>query len=391
MEYVAIPAHKLIIEGAKNNRLAKTLAYASLVWWFAGPAHSSPPMAPWLDAVSADNVTIESNPIEFRFAEFDWTGELTRKIDYHYNSNELKQHTEWGRASRSETGTVYHYPDGVLGPGGSYWEVELEIGTQQNVRQIGTKSVRFYTDFGYEGADRRVSDRAEYHIRSTLLQLGLGADQNFGLKNGETLWMGWSELWEHLDRTNGSTSVQFRNQPTPQQLRDFGFSDEEVGTLSNGGPVCAIELKPEGQGEVYYEFACRNGAPLSWRIEPGGKYSHSDPIQLDAWYDFVVKLVYSDEDDGEFSVWFRRAGDADMSRSENLVFQYKGPTIYQYPAVEGTDSLAVPEVRIGTYRWGAKGKRAEEVDRYQTKYLGPLRFHVGPNDGAFDLVKPRSR
>ncbi|MEP1554654.1 MAG: heparin lyase I family protein [Paraglaciecola sp.] len=274
---------------------------------------------------------------------------------------------------------------GFVGPNGEYYGIEIEYGSGDFVRSSGTKSVRYYTDFGQTGITSSGVDRAEIHIRDALEKLDVN--------EGTTLWLGWSEYYISIDKARSATILQFRNQPTEDILRERGLDEAQISELidlgiHDDGPASAVELEAI-DNQAYFKFAVRKGTPGSW--------THADshlvatPVEIGKWYDFVVKIKYSQGEDGIYQAWFYEANSATYSVSDPPEWSYAGNTMYTYPTGYNIE-FGAPQLRMGLYRWATKAKHNPNItddDRYMSKYLGPLRLWVGEGDEGFDMVKPR--
>jgi len=297
---------------------------------------------------------------------------------------------EWGIGSRYPDHNVKLYSDtdpGFSGPNGESYGIEIEFSdTTISPRSPGSKNIRFYTDFGQTGISGSGPDRAEMHISSTLKSLKVA--------EGSTVWVGWSEYYSHLDKNRMSTVFQFRNQPNINELEENGFTQEEIdelvaGGYNQGGPATAIEVKPEGN-QLHHHFAVRSGTPMDWTIPASQKHTRSAHIETGKWYDFVVKLKYSQNADGDFKVWvYEKGSQSKYAVTDTPEWNFNGPTMYTYPSGY---NKPVPrmEFRFGVYRYNAKNATdITESDRYMTKYAGPMRLWVGDNESGYDAVKPR--
>ncbi|WP_133468571.1 heparin lyase I family protein [Paraglaciecola marina] len=320
--------------------------------------------------------------------EFLWDGSTVGEVGADtQNWNKLSSQS-WGiiNISTSSSTPVRPYSDtdpGFIGPNDENYGVEIEFGSEHFLRSAESKSVRFYTDFGQSGLINSGIDRAEIHIRTSLEELNI--------TEGDTIWVGWSEYYTALDKIRSSTIFQFRNQPTQSILEKRGFTDIEVNDLINlgvtdGGPATAVELKSVN-GELYFKFGVRDGTTMDWALN--NEHLVESPVETGKWYDFIVKLKYSQGEDGIYKIWFYESLDKEHTIYDDPEWDYKGNTMYTYP--EGYKYLITsPQFRIGVYRWAAKNdSNMGYNDRYLNKYLGPLRIWLGESDEGFDKVKPR--
>ena len=324
------------------------------------------------------------------FKSFSWDGSNIGVVSASTQNWNQPSAERWGVANTSKSDRYpvqpYSFTDpGFSGPNGESYGIEIEFGdTTFAPRSTGTKNVRFYTDFGQTGIVNSGIDRAEVHIRSTLQQMHVS--------EGDTIWIGWSEYYTHLDTARSATVFQFRNQPSESSLAYNGFGDQEIAELvalgvTESGPACAVEVKAEN-GQLHYQFAAREGAPTQWSIP--NQHVVNNPIQTDRWYDFIVKMKYSQGSDGIYEVWlYDPSVNSTYAVTDMPEWLHQGATMYTYPTGYAHE-IPSPEFRIGIYRWAAK--KANDItqsDRYMTKYLGPLRIWKGDGDEGFEKVKPR--
>lgn len=338
------------------------------------------------------------------YVEFFWTEKTIGQINEHQNHNRLVGQ-EWGIGNRYPVpesaikaginpAVPYRKTDpGFMGPNGERWGIEIDFGNLTISPRIkGSKNLKFYTDFGQTDTDVSGVSRAEIHIRKTL--------KDMSLKEGDTLWLGWSEYYSHLDNSRGTTLLQFRNQPSEKTLEENGFTRSEINELKSrgifkGGPASGIIAK-EIKGKVYYNFSSRVGTQNKWSVTDETSHTVSFPIETGRWYDFVIQMKYSQDNNGRYRVWIYEVDDPNepvtYSVKDVPEWDYLGSTMYEYPKEFGKP-IASPEIRFGVYRHNAQGEGANEVskkDRYMTKYVGPLRLWVGESDVGFNMVKPRS-
>ena len=319
-----------------------------------------------------------------------WTGAVNAVVGPDTQNWNRPVIESWGIGSRYPDHNVKPYSEtdpGFNGPNGESYGIEIEFGDMTiQPRSPGSKNVRFYTDFGQTGISGSGPDRAEMHIHSTLKSLNV--------TEGSTIWVGWSEYYTNLDRNRMSTVFQFRNQPNVDELAESGFTQEEIAALiaggyNQGGPATAIETKSEG-GQLHYHFAVRSGAPTTWTIPENHKHTRTAHIETGKWYDFIVKLKYSQNNDGMFKIWAYEKGSQPVYEvTDTPEWSFIGPTMYNYPSGY-SNPIPQMEFRFGVYRYNAKN--ATDItasDRYMTKYAGPMRIWVGTDDSGYDEVKPR--
>ncbi len=331
--------------------------------------------------------------------EFLWTGVVSNKVD-NLNKNWNRPVIEnWGISDRYP-GTpgmpiplVKPYSEtdpGFSGPNGEHYGIEIEFADALIApRQPDSKNVRLYTDFGQTGASTSGMTRAEIHIRSTL--------QDMKVKEGDTLWLGWSELYSDLDMEKITTVFQFRNQPNEQTLAEAGFTQSEIEELVNadvnkGGPAVGIITTPINQA-LHYQFSVREGTPMNWVVPADHTHITSFPVEKNQWYDIIVQMKYAQDNSGRFRIWIyeHNAGEVvNYSITDAPEWDFQGPTMYSYPTSFLPD-IPSPEIRHGVYRHERvyASDAVAEKDRYMTKHIGPLRLWAGPEEAGFDYVAPK--
>ncbi|MEP0357611.1 heparin lyase I family protein [Paraglaciecola sp.] len=318
---------------------------------------------------------------------FLWTGATEGVVSAATQNWNTLSAVDWGVTNRStdlaEPVKLYADTDpGFSGPNGESYGIEIEVGyVPPEPRSAGSAVVRYYTDFGQSGIVNSGIDRAEIFIQSTL--------DTMELSEGDTIWVGWSEYYTHLDHHRDTSLFQFRNQSDVYTLADKGFSEEEVldffeSGLTDGGPAAAV-LHKSIDNAAHYRFSVRHGTPANWTFTA---HTLEEPVATGRWYDIIIKLKYSQESDGEYKVWFydTTKNHSNYSIDDELEWDYAGNTMYDYP---DTYSPTM-EFRTGLYRYEAKeALDIDESNRYMTKYMGPTRLWLGSDDEGFDYVKPR--
>ncbi|WP_448547577.1 heparin lyase I family protein [Thalassotalea fusca] len=327
--------------------------------------------------------------------EFKWTGTV--------NGTVSEQTRNWNRPLEEIWGVSDRYPGtqgmpiplvrpysqtdpGYVGPNGEQFGIEIEFGDLTvTPREPDSKNVRFYTDFGQSGAAALGMTRAEIQIRSTL--------QKMNINEGDTIWLGWSEYYTHLDSEKVTTIFQFRNQPNESVLAEKGFDQQTIeeivsAGLTVGGPACGIIAIPVN-GKLHFQFTTRKGTTNNWTVPLGHSYTSNFTLETNKWYDFVIQMTYSQTDNGRFRVWAFEKGE-NVSVASSPTWDFFGPTMYDYPD-NYEFPIASPEIRLGIYRHDRmkNNESIDESDRFMTKYLGPLRIWKGNNDNGFEQVKPK--
>jgi len=227
----------------------------------------------------------------------------------------------------------------------------VHFGVTDKVRYPGTHSVMMHTDANIHATCNQNNsvERAEINIGEDWRKPGRAVE-------GNTVWMGWSEMWTDIDESHTTTVLQFRS------------------NCGSGSPGCQINLQPY-----------RN---LLVRTREIPVYQKIKTIKEDVWYDLIVEIKYSKTNTGYIKVWMYEAGDSDT-------YSYDDPPtaqILEKPTMLSTDGC--PHLRWGVYRWESGDKMPSAIpakDRLMTKYVGPARWKFGNNLGAegFDAVKPR--
>lgn len=334
------------------------------------------------------------------YKTFLWTGENNGPVSLATRNWNRPLFELWGVSDRYP-GTrgmpipnvrPYNETDpGFVGPDGEEFGVEIEFNDRTILpRQTDSENVRFYTDFGQTNANEIGMTRAEIQIRTTL--------QKLDVEEGSTLWLGWSEKYTYLDKEKITTVFQFRNQPSDTVLAEKGFDAETISEISqngytSGGPAAGIITTPIN-GELHYKFSARVGTPFNWSVPNENTHTIAEPIKLNTWYDFIVEMKYSQQNDGAWRIWvFEHNDDAPQTYkvTQPPVWQFQGPTMYTYPS-NYAFAIPSPEIRTGVYRHDRVNQTTPISDqhRYMTKYLGPLRLWRGDSDIGFEKVTPRS-
>jgi len=228
----------------------------------------------------------------------------------------------------------------------------IHFGVTDVVRYLGTRSVMLHTDANIHAVCNQNNsvERAEINLSQTYW----GKPGRAG--EGNTVWMGWSELWPDIDESHTTTILQFRS---------------NCGT---GSPACQINMKPNRQ--------------LQLRTRQIPVYKSLGTIKENVWYDWIVEIKYSKTNTGYVKVWIYEAGDSDTYSYDDT------PTaqILNNPTMLQDDGC--PHLRWGVYRWESGDKMPSEIpaqDRLMTKYIGPARWKFGNDLGTegFEAVKPR--
>lgn len=291
------------------------------------------------------------------------------------------------------------------------WPVEIESGAlAPTPRHPDTRTIRYYVDAAARAWSRANLARAELVDRAPL--------GDFGWREGSSLWFGWSDCWMTLDDGAPTTVLQFRNQPTADDLERQGIRVDAAAAAAgiarsvldanvNGTGPCVQLLTVPVDGRLHWRVEIRRGTialdrPLTWTLPADQAYTSPDPIEPGTWYDAVIRLRSSQGGDGSFALWIRRVvAGAQVSpmQADRPDWSFRGPTEYQYPVVQGIAVRPVPELRKGIYRWDRRpgiGSRpmtpgSADPNRYMVLFEGPRRYWIGETDDGLAKVNPRQR
>ena len=229
--------------------------------------------------------------------------------------------------------------------------VRVQFGTQREIRFPGTYSVELWTNANYE-------ERCNQNFSAERAEISAyGKYRGMGVKEGATLWMGWSEKWTELDESHTTTMLQFRS------------------NCGAGSPATQINLLA--------------GRRLQVRTRNNAKFADIGTIKEDVWYDFVVEIKYSKRNDGYIKVWMYEANN---SPDPKYSYNDRPSAVINGPTMLGGDNC--PHIRWGVYRHQSGDKRPGQIrpqDRLVVRYLGPSRFKIGNNlaGRGFAAVVPR--
>ena len=258
--------------------------------------------------------------------------------------------------------------------------VHITFGHTEHVRFPGTSSVEFYTNSSkYESCNpgNNSAHRAEIGCTfpyANMVSIGVHEPP----QPGSTVWLGWSEMYTHFDKTHWSTLLQFRSDET-------------------GSPASAINYDPE------------KGINIRTNTKERKTVIPADQIKLNTWYDWILEFRYSFEEEGPnagfIRVWVYEAGSKDPSAytySDGVTQAIKGATLHNNttnlfpPNQKEGDGIddGPPHLRWGLYRWASGRKFPEDIDPEDhlfVKYLGPVRMKIGDDlqEEGFESVKPR--
>ena len=240
------------------------------------------------------------------------------------------------------------------------------------------------------------------HFTNQGAELGDGnlLDKTLKIKNDSTLWIGWSEYFEKIDRKRNCFTIQFRSQ-------EHGVpGGPAAGMIINNGK---LKLYAPHPNKSQYPTATNSGVEIKEKV----------------WYDYVVEIKYSYSTNGRIRVWRREA--KDNSKGFNFtsepIFEFHGHTMFHpegYPNPNSKRKIdSRPHLRWGIHRDVQKAwfsctqnnisqyeileERCEELSPYiyasiieeeygiMTKFLGTARFKVGDiGANGFNAVKPKS-
>ena len=227
----------------------------------------------------------------------------------------------------------------------------VKFGVTRHQRFPGTHSVELWTNSNYEERCNQnfTAERAEISSYNSYRSLGV--------REGATVWMGWSEIWTDIDESHTATVLQFRS------------------NCGSGSPAVEMYMNP--------------GRKLTLRTRQNPKYVREFlQVKKNVWYDVVVEIKYSKRNDGYIKFWIHEAG-----APGGLNYNNPSAQILNNPTMLSGDNC--PHIRWGVYRWQSGDKRPGQIpakDRLMAKYTGPTRIKVGNNlrQAGFNAVVPRS-
>jgi len=226
----------------------------------------------------------------------------------------------------------------------------VHFGVTDQVRYPGTHSVMMHTDANIHATCNQNNsvERAEINLGQTYW----GKPGRAG--EGNTVWMGWSEMWTDIDESHPATVLQFRS------------------NCGAGSPATEVYMRPNRLLQLRSRDLRRDMIT----------------VRENVWYDCIVEIKYSKSNDGYIKVWIYEAGDSDS-------YSYSDqPTGQLLNCTTMLDDDGCPHLRWGVYRWDSGDKMPSDIlpeDRLMTKYIGPARWMFGNDLGAegFDAVKPK--
>ena len=233
---------------------------------------------------------------------------------------------------------------------------KVNFGVNSHQRWPGANSVKFWTHSAFEERCNQnfTAERAEISAN--------GSYRGLGVREGQTLWFGFSDLYTDIDFSHSATLMQFRN-------------NCESGSPSTQIVLSRTRTAPGKEpGRLYIST-------------PQGKKYFGEAIQENVWYDWVIEIKYSKRNDGYMKIWRARVG-------SNQRLSYNSPMlVYNGNTMKSGDNC--PHIRWGVYRWESGDKKPWQIaarDHMMVKYLGPVRIKLGNNLGAegFNSVIPRS-
>ena len=217
---------------------------------------------------------------------------------------------------------------------------KVTYGTDSHVRFPGTKSVEFWTNSNFE-------ETCNQNYSSERAEISVYADyRNLGVREGSTVWFGWSERYDEIDESHTTTCFQFRSNCSP------------------GSPQIKINMLPSRR--------------LVVKRKTPGEVLDIVNIKEDVWYDFVVEINYGKEADSYIKVWYAEIGQ-----------DYGAPVVLAGPTLDRGDNC--PHIRWGLYRHQSGDKKPSQIkpeDRVMIKHVGPASLYVGTDEG-FSRVDPK--
>lgn len=354
--------------------------------------------------------------------EYTWKETPDRDYGEVNNYNQPSQQYPFGVGNQSPN--VYHYATtGETPPNNEIWYIEGTINDEKYTpRHVDGQSLRQFTDFGtpFNGTESPSIDRFEYHIRNSLLDIGMcggffngvappGNNDSdggvYGMREGETLWFGWSEKYMHLDTdSDGSrTIMQFRTQQSGTTILnqwDMNRPPYNDGNMQTGGPGLGMTLINVA-GNSYVRAATRSGNGVTW--DNAIVQTDTEPVEIGVWKDWIIQYTWSATTNGFFKAWKFDPLVDDHSDyqpdEEHLIFNMENThtdydeygTVYLPEPTDQVESIACLQLRWGLYRHNAKDQDLPIIDgRLEEKILGPVKIkhQEVANISGFHAVKP---
>ena len=271
------------------------------------------------------------------------------------------------------------------------YPIEIEIGADGSPFDVyplesNQGIVRLYSDlwpswandntaFGIRNGSHVVADRAELHLSRVF-----GPGDPLEIEEGDSLWVGYSQIFTHLDFNCRTHIFQYHH---------------TRGT----GPSTGILLYPEND-QLFFQVEQRKGPsertinPIDnttehWQIITPRNEHLNQEAKVGTWYTFIMNIKYSRTDEGYFKLWIYEHNNEAISFNhlDEPSYSRQGNTMYSV----STNDEDQFEVRLGQYRWCRKPPNTptNDSDRYINTYIGPLRFHRSNDINDFYRVAPR--
>ena len=227
-------------------------------------------------------------------------------------------------------------------------------------------TVRMRTDASIQAACNQNSTVERAEIGST------DEYRNAGARIGNTVWIGWSQLWTERDDSFTYTDLQIRNQ------------------CGSGSPRTSMVYRPS-QG-----FSIQTGKGSGGVGRDFGPGSSSRKMLIDradlqnnVWYDFVMEVKLAQNNSGYIKVWVART--SGTNGRVNLNYDRPTATILNAP----TAYADCPHLRWGLYRWDSGDRAPNQInsgDHILERVTSQARFKFGNNLGraGFNAVVPRN-
>lgn len=247
-------------------------------------------------------------------------------------------------------GTNSNEPGGGRNTQGS----KVSFGVSSHQRFAGVNSVEFWTNSSFEEKCNQNFSAERSEMFATAAYRGLG------VREGQSVWFGFSDLYTDIDWNHSASLLQFRS------------------NCGSGSPATEIVLSrartsPNAQAGRLYLSTLR------------GKKYFGEAIEENVWYDWVIEIKYSKESDGYLRIWRSKLGASQSLSYATPLLVYNGPTM------RGSDNC--PHLRWGIYRWESGDKKPWQIqpqDRMMVKYISQVKLKVGNNLGiaGFRAVSP---
>lgn len=274
---------------------------------------------------------------------------------------------------------------------GENYPIEVEIGAsgqRYNIPKLEPDYglVRLYTDLWAPWANKNTAfgkrrqvyapaDRSELHFAKLF-----GPENILPIAEGDSLWVGYSQFYTHLDAGCRTHTFQFHH-------------------TRGVGPSTGILLYPQNN-KLYFQVQQRSGPAQpainnagtvidSWQlITPKKQHTHIE-AKTGVWFTMIMQIKYSRTDDGLFRLWIYEHNKTPVTFnvSDTPAYSRTGNTMYS----SSTNNSDQFEIRLGQYRWCRKPPNTptKPSERYTNMYLGPIRLDRSADNSGFYRVMPK--